>query len=83
MILFSNYIFGPVIWICNIITWWQVDLLKHGIPDPSSLTFSHPQSSTMGADKEKDKLLEGGDEYIAAPVFVHTRFVIMISIADA
>ncbi|CAA2999311.1 Hypothetical predicted protein [Olea europaea subsp. europaea] len=50
-----------------------VDLLKHGIPDPSSLTFSHPQSSTMGADKEKDKLLEGGDEYIAAPVFVHTR----------
>lgn len=50
-----------------------VDLLKHGIPDPSSLTFSHPQSSTMSADKEKDKLLEGGDEYIAAPVFVHTR----------
>ncbi|KAL2518489.1 Uncharacterized protein Adt_14736 [Abeliophyllum distichum] len=48
-----------------------VDLLKHGIPDPSSLTFSHPQSST--ADKEKDKLLEGGDEYIADLVFVHTR----------
>ncbi|KAK2972853.1 hypothetical protein RJ640_028381 [Escallonia rubra] len=47
-----------------------VDLLKHGIPDPSSVSLSHPQSS----DKEsKDKNQEGGEEYIAAPVFVHTK----------
>ncbi|KAK4433189.1 hypothetical protein Salat_1081100 [Sesamum alatum] len=51
-----------------------VDLLKHGIPDPSSVTFSHPQSSTMNSDKDNlNKPLESGDEYIAAPIFVHTR----------
>ncbi|KAL0299810.1 UNVERIFIED_CONTAM: hypothetical protein Sradi_6640800 [Sesamum radiatum] len=51
-----------------------VDLLKHGIPDPSSVTLSHPQSSTMNSDKESiNKPLENGDEYIAAPIFVHTR----------
>ncbi|KAG8381659.1 hypothetical protein BUALT_Bualt06G0144500 [Buddleja alternifolia] len=52
----------------------QVDLLKHGIPDPSSVTLSHPQSSPMSSDKENiNKPLESGDEYIAAPIFVHTR----------
>lgn len=52
----------------------QVDLLKHGIPDPSSLTFSHPQSSNLGSDKEtKEKIQEGGDEYMASPVFIHTK----------
>jgi len=51
-----------------------VDLLKHGIPDPSSLTLSHPQSSNLGSDKEtKEKIQEGGDEYMASPVFVHTK----------
>jgi protein SMG9 len=51
-----------------------VDLLKHGIPDPSSLTFSHPQSSNMGSDKEmKEKIQEGGDEYMATPIFIHTK----------
>ncbi|PIN23503.1 hypothetical protein CDL12_03751 [Handroanthus impetiginosus] len=51
-----------------------VDLLKHGIPDPSSVTLSHPQSSAMSSDKENiNKPLESGDEYIATPVFVHTR----------
>ncbi|KAM7463566.1 hypothetical protein LguiA_031687 [Lonicera macranthoides] len=51
-----------------------VDLLKHGIPDPSSLTFSHPQSSNLGSDKEtKEKIQEGGDEYMASPVFIHTK----------
>lgn len=50
------------------------DLLKHGIPDPSSITLSHPQSSTTSSDKEiANKPLESGDEYMAAPVFVHTR----------
>lgn len=53
----------------------QVDLLKHGIPDPSSLTLSHPQSSNLGSsDKEsKDKIQEGGEEYVATPVFVHAK----------
>ncbi|KAL1547376.1 nonsense-mediated mRNA decay factor SMG9-like isoform X2 [Salvia divinorum] len=47
-----------------------VNLLKHGIPDPSSTALSHPQSS----DKEAaNKPLESGDEYMAAPIFVHTR----------
>lgn len=51
-----------------------VDLLKHGIPDPSSLSLSHPQSSNLGSDKEiKDKIQEVGDEYMASPVFVHTK----------
>ncbi|KAJ9185580.1 hypothetical protein P3X46_005195 [Hevea brasiliensis] len=46
-----------------------VDLLKHGIPDPSSLL----QSSTGGPEREnKDKLFEG-EEYMATPVFVHTK----------
>ncbi|KAE8694431.1 D-xylose-proton symporter-like 2 [Hibiscus syriacus] len=50
-----------------------VDLLKHGIPDPSSLVPLHSQSSTSGPDKEsKDKVHET-EEYIGTPVFVHTR----------
>ncbi|XP_057542036.1 uncharacterized protein LOC130820614 [Amaranthus tricolor] len=50
-----------------------VDLLKHGLPDPSSVT-SHLQSSSLGSDKNnKDKLQEGGEEYIATPVFIHTK----------
>ncbi|XVF14844.1 hypothetical protein REPUB_Repub09cG0096400 [Reevesia pubescens] len=56
---------------------WQlmltVDLLKHGIPDPSSITPLHSQSSALGPDKEfKDKVHEGED-YMATPVFVHTK----------
>ncbi|XP_047320848.1 nonsense-mediated mRNA decay factor SMG9-like [Impatiens glandulifera] len=48
-----------------------VDLLKHGIPDPSSPTLTH---SNLGAEKEnKDKLHDAGEEYIASPIFVHTR----------
>ncbi|CAK9172466.1 unnamed protein product [Ilex paraguariensis] len=51
-----------------------VDLLKHGIPDPSSPTISHPQSSNLGSEKEnKDKVQDVGQEYIAAPVFVNTK----------
>ncbi|KAL5823393.1 hypothetical protein ACOSQ4_021293 [Xanthoceras sorbifolium] len=50
-----------------------VDLLKHGIPDPSSLTTYHSQSSKSGPEKEsKDKGNEG-EEYMATPVFVHTK----------
>lgn len=52
----------------------QVDLLKHGIPDPSSLMPSHLQSSGLGLEKEtKDKIQESGEEYMAAPVFIHTK----------
>ncbi|KAJ0788297.1 putative P-loop containing nucleoside triphosphate hydrolase, protein SMG9 [Helianthus annuus] len=51
-----------------------VDLLKHSLPDPSSLSLSHPQSSNLGSDKEiKDKIQEVGEEYMASPVFVHTK----------
>ncbi|KAM6582990.1 hypothetical protein CsatB_009992 [Cannabis sativa] len=52
-----------------------VDLLKHGIPDPSLLTPAPSQGSTPGPDKEakdKDKVREDGD-YMAAPIFVHTK----------
>ncbi|KAK4572295.1 hypothetical protein RGQ29_030645 [Quercus rubra] len=50
-----------------------VDLLKHGIPDPSSLIPAHSLSSNLGSEKEnKDKVHES-EEYMAAPVFVHTK----------
>lgn len=46
-----------------------VDLLKHGIPDPSLITLPH----TAGTLKEaRDKVLED-KEYMAMPVFVHTK----------
>ncbi|KAG5090004.1 hypothetical protein JHK86_002616 [Glycine max] len=48
----------------------QVDLLKHGISDPSLMTSSLSQSSSSGL--EKDKLPEH-EEYMATPVFVHTK----------
>lgn len=48
----------------------QVDLLKHGIPDPSALNSSSSQSS----NPEKDgKVFHEGGEYMATPVFVHTK----------
>ncbi|CAI0390604.1 unnamed protein product [Linum tenue] len=47
----------------------QVDLMKHGIPDPSSLTST---SSVSGTERDnKDKSFE--ENYIATPVFVHTK----------
>ncbi|CAN6564564.1 unnamed protein product [Malus baccata var. baccata] len=49
-----------------------VDLLKHGIPDPSSLTLAPSQSSNTGPEKDREKVHEGG-EYMATPVFVHTK----------
>ncbi|KAG5232998.1 protein SMG [Salix suchowensis] len=51
----------------------QVDLLKHGIPDPSSLNSAYLQSSNVGPEKEnKDKVSEA-EEYMATPLFVHTK----------
>ncbi|XP_068635742.1 uncharacterized protein [Aristolochia californica] len=50
-----------------------VDLLKHGIPDPSLLS-PHNQGSNLGPDKEnKDNFLENKEEFLATPVFVHTK----------
>ncbi|KAK9206076.1 hypothetical protein WN943_016347 [Citrus x changshan-huyou] len=51
----------------------QVDLLKHGIPDPSSLTASNSQSSNLGSEKDKKDKANEGEEYMATPVFVHTK----------
>ncbi|XP_004511426.1 uncharacterized protein [Cicer arietinum] len=47
-----------------------VDLLKHGISDPSLLSSSGSQSSSTGHDKD-NKVPEC--EYMATPVFVHTK----------
>lgn len=50
-----------------------VDLLKHSIPDPSSPMLSHPQSSSLGPEKESRDKLHVGAEYMATPIFVHTK----------
>ncbi|GAA0151502.1 hypothetical protein LIER_10210 [Lithospermum erythrorhizon] len=51
-----------------------VDLLKHGIPDPSSVSFKHSQSSNSTTEKEKvEKITESGLDYMATPVFVHSK----------
>ncbi|KAK6259150.1 hypothetical protein SCA6_013624, partial [Theobroma cacao] len=50
-----------------------VDLLKHGIRDPSLITPPHSQSSTVGPDKEAKDNVHEGEEYMATPVFVHTK----------
>ncbi|GLT29266.1 hypothetical protein SLA2020_041430 [Shorea laevis] len=46
-----------------------VDLLKHGIPDPSSIA---PPHASWTEKEAKDKVHEG-EEYMATPVFVHTK----------
>ncbi|KAK0596377.1 hypothetical protein LWI29_015086 [Acer saccharum] len=50
-----------------------VDLLKHGIPDPSSLTTFHSQSSKSGPDNDSKDNGNEGEEYMVTPVFVHTK----------
>ncbi|XP_059440653.1 uncharacterized protein LOC132173094 [Corylus avellana] len=56
---------------------WQlmltVDLLKHGIPDPSSILPSHSQSFNLGPEKENKDKDHKSEEYMSAPVFVHTK----------
>ncbi|KAL1320720.1 hypothetical protein HN51_065423 [Arachis hypogaea] len=47
------------------------DLLKHGIPDPSLPASSLSQSSNLGL--EKDYKVPEREEYMATPVFVHTK----------
>lgn len=52
----------------------QVDLLKHGIPDPSLLTSAYTQRSNSGLDKEnKGNDQATSEEFLAAPVFVHSK----------
>ncbi|KAI3876237.1 hypothetical protein MKW92_049520 [Papaver armeniacum] len=59
--------------ICHVLL--VVDLLKHGIPDPSSLTPSYSQTPNMGSEKEpKDNMQEAVIEYLAAPfLFIQSR----------
>ncbi|XP_028762938.1 protein SMG9 isoform X1 [Neltuma alba] len=48
-----------------------VDLLKHGISNPFSLASSVSQSSSSGL--EKDNKVAEREEYMATPVFVHSK----------
>ncbi|KAJ0964420.1 hypothetical protein J5N97_029542 [Dioscorea zingiberensis] len=51
-----------------------VDLLKHGLPDPSLLTSGHSQGSSSGLDKENKVDIQGGaGEFLAALAFIHTK----------
>lgn len=51
-----------------------VDLLKHNIPDPSALASGQTQGSISVPDKENDSNLRApSDEYLATPVFIHTK----------
>ncbi|XXG43822.1 hypothetical protein AAC387_Pa01g3774 [Persea americana] len=50
-----------------------VDLLKHGIPDPSLLTPTYSQANPGQEKENKDNFLELNEEYFASPVFVHTK----------
>lgn len=61
---------------CSIITlisFLQVDLLKHGLPDPSSSVFSHTQNSNVGSEKEHKDKVSASEEYMATPIFVHAK----------
>ncbi|XP_038900327.1 protein SMG9-like isoform X1 [Benincasa hispida] len=73
--------------ICNIVlvisegvhdlNMWQlmltVDLLKHGLPDPSSPISSHPQNSNIGSEKEYKEKTSSSEDYMATPIFVHAK----------
>ncbi|KAL0905348.1 hypothetical protein M5K25_023760 [Dendrobium thyrsiflorum] len=74
--------------ICNILlvvsegihdfSMWQhmltVDLLKHNIPDPSTLASGQAQGSTSVPDKENNsKFGAPNNEYLATLVFIHTK----------
>lgn len=50
-----------------------VDLLKHGLPDPSSSVFSHTQNSNVGSEKEHKDKVSASEEYMATPIFVHAK----------
>ncbi|XP_059066789.1 uncharacterized protein LOC131062450 isoform X1 [Cryptomeria japonica] len=57
-----------------------VDMLKQGIPDPSLLSSSstgagsYSQGSSAASDKEeRDSLQDDSTEFLADPVFIHTK----------
>ncbi|KAK2409465.1 protein SMG9 [Trifolium repens] len=47
-----------------------VDLLKHDISDPSLLASSVSESSSSGLEKDNEV---PEHEYMATPVFIHTK----------
>ncbi|KAH0449628.1 hypothetical protein IEQ34_020320 [Dendrobium chrysotoxum] len=52
----------------------RVDLLKHNIPDPSTLASGQTQGSTSVLDKENNsKFGAPNNEYLATLVFIHTK----------
>jgi protein SMG9 len=52
----------------NVVIYFQVDLLKNNIPDPSLLT------SSSSPDKEnKNDNQSGSEDYMADLCFVHAR----------
>lgn len=53
----------------------QVDLLKHGLPDPSSPISSHAQNSNVASEKEYKEKTSTSEEYLATPIFVHAKWV--------
>ncbi|KAL6008236.1 hypothetical protein ACLOJK_033742 [Asimina triloba] len=65
--------FGEDSWLSSSTPNKEVDLLKHGIPDPSLLTPSHSQGLNTDQDKKYKDNLQGTEDYLAAPVFVHTK----------
>lgn len=51
-------------------------MLKHNIPDPSLIASGHAQAMKMGPGREwRDDILAPGEEFLATPVFVHTKSV--------
>ncbi|WRX07703.1 hypothetical protein QQP08_000190 [Theobroma cacao] len=56
-----------------------VDLLKHGIRDPSLITPPHSQSSTVGPDKEAKDNVHEGEEYMATPALTTTSLATSIA----
>ncbi|KAF5203395.1 Smg9 [Thalictrum thalictroides] len=51
-----------------------VDLLKHGIPNPSSTTLSHSQGSNLVTEMELNNILQrSGDDHLASPIFIHSK----------
>lgn len=67
----NEHIAGPHLRVKNLMFFIvQVEMLKHGIPDPSSHVSS--QFNNTNVVSEKNKVL-GGEEYMAASVFVHTK----------
>lgn len=55
---------------------WQVEMLKQGIPDPSTVAQGPSVTDTSGDKDRKDSLQDEQIENFADAVFVHTKFVV-------